>query len=242
MSERPEGFVLSDGDRAQLESDLGYRFRDPGLLDQALTHASYSNETSAGSLADYDRLEFLGDAVIGLLLAENEFRSNPEASSGVLSEGRARLARRASLAAAGERLGLGQRVRLSAGERDHGGTSRRRLLADVFEAVTGAVYLDGGIDPAREFLRRTLIDAASAPGGRTVRDSKSALQELAQAQGRPAPAYVVLAQEGPPHAPSFLVQVEIAGSVCGQGVGGSKREAEQEAARVALIGLGEQAR
>jgi len=230
--------ILSSGDRADIEARLGYRFHDPALLEQALTHASYSNESGGGSIPDYDRLEFLGDAVIGLLLAEHEFRANPQGASGVLSQGRARFARRASLASAGERLDLGRRVLLSMGEREHGGPSRRRLLADVFEAITGAVYLDGGIDAARTFVLRALIDAAQEPPGRAVRDYKSALQELAQSQGQPAPAYVVLAQEGPPHAPSFLVQVEIAGSVQGEGVGGSKREAEQEAARVALIARG----
>ncbi len=229
--------VTREQQLAALEERLGYRFRDRDLLDQALTHASFANEEGLAAGRHYDRLEFLGDAVVGLLLAERAFRAAPGAPSGELSRTRAALARRPALAAAGERLGLGAAARLSAGERDHGGPSRRRLLADLLEAVVGAVYLDGGLEAARAFAGRVLIEEAVRPGPQG--DFKSALQEVVQAAGKPAPLYRVVETGGPPHDPTFLVEVELDGAVAGQGIGGSKREAEQEAARVALGSLPE---
>lgn len=218
-------------DRAAIEARLEYRFRDPRLLEEALTHASFSHEESLPPSMHYDRLEFLGDAVVGLLLAEHGYRADPESQSGELSEWRARLARRASLAGAGERLGLGASARLSAGERTQAGRLRLRLLADLFESVVGAIYLDGGLDEARRFVERVLIAGISKSA---VRDFKSLLQERVQEGGGASPAYRVLEIGGPPHAPTFLVQVEVSGRALGQGVGGSKQEAEQEAARDAL--------
>ena len=224
---------LSDEERAEVEARLGYRFRDAALLEQALTHVSFSNEEVGAHAPHYDRLEFLGDAVVGLVLAEREFQAAPDAGSGELSLRRARHARLSSLADAGERLGLGGLVRLSSGERTQGGSLRRRLLADLFEAVAGAIYLEGGLSAARAFIERNV--AKTAPGTEpSAADHKSRLQELLQGQGSPAPVYRVVEASGPPHEPIFLVEVDVGIGASVQGVGGSKREAEQAAAHAAL--------
>jgi ribonuclease-3 len=249
--------ILSEEERSRIEARIGRRFLDHALLEQALTHASYANEIAAVRRArgaatepgvdsgaglreqtppDYDRLEFLGDAILGMLLAEHAFERTRSAPSGRLTLVRARLAKRNSLAAATELLGLGPHVRLSEGELRQGGSHRRKLLADVFEAVLGAVYLDGGLDAAREFVRSALIvplggDEKALLG---TPDPKTALQELLQGMGRPAPAYRLLEKSGPPHDPTFLVQVEIDGTAAGEGLGCSRREAERAAARRAL--------
>lgn len=227
---------LTDAERGEIEQRIQYRFRDTRVLDQALTHASFSHEATLDATSHYDRLEFLGDAVIGLLLATHAFQASAEASSGELSLQRSRLARRASLAAAAERLELGLHARLSAGERHHGGPFRRRLLADLYEALVGAIFLDGGLESARAFVLESLISKIGTSSPLAV-DFKSALQELVQAQGKPGPSYKVVETGGPPHAPTFLVQVEIEGHTLGEGIGGSKREAEQAAARVAMRAL-----
>jgi ribonuclease-3 len=218
----------------ELEERLGHRFANQGLLLEAVTHASFANEAGGEGPRHYDRLEFLGDAVVGLLLAEDAYEAAPDASSGEMSRARARFAQQAALAAAGQALDLASFARLSAGELQHGGLHRQRLLADLYEAVVGAIYRDAGLEPARAFVVRTLLAGTPEIDPELGEDHKSRLQELAQSEGKAAPSYRVLAQEGPPHAPSFLVEVEIEGRVEGQGVGGSKREAEQEAARVAL--------
>jgi len=224
---------LLDEERAEVESRLGYRFHDAGLLEQALTHVSFSNEEGGERIPHYDRLEFLGDAVVGLVLAEREFRAAPDAGSGELSLRRARRARLSSLADAGERLGLGGLVRLSSGERTQGGSRRRRLLADLFEAVAGAIYLEGGLAAARAFIERTVAEAAPEIEP-SAGDPKSRLQELLQGQGKPTPVYRVVETSGPPHEPVFLVEVDTGVGAPVQGVGGSKREAEQAAAHAAL--------
>jgi len=218
--------------RAELEARLGHRFHDVTLLEQALTHTSFAHEEAGGD-TDYDRLEFLGDAVIGLLLAEHAFRSAPHAASGEMSLHRSRLARLSTLAAAGERLGLGAVVRLSVGERQQGGPFRSRLLADLYEAVVGAIYLDEGLIAARRFVEETLI-ALRTPPARDAHDCKSRLQEILQGAGRPAPVYRIAESSGPAHDPTFFVEVEVEGRVAGKGIGGTKREAEQAAARDAL--------
>ena len=224
---------LDDAQREELERRLGHSFRDPSLLDQALTHTSFAHEQDPAGIEDYDRLEFLGDAVLGLLLAEQAFRSFPRAASGEMSHHRSRLARLSTLASAGERLGLGAEVRLSAGERQQGGPRRGRLLADLYEAVVGAIYIDGGLAAARRFVDETLI-GARGPAPRDEHDCKSRLQEILQGQGRNAPSYKVVETSGPPHDPTFVVEVSLEGRVAGRGIGGTKREAEQAAARDAL--------
>jgi ribonuclease-3 len=221
------------GPRAELEARLGHRFKDAALLEQALTHTSFAHEEAEEGVRDYDRLEFLGDAVIGLLLAEHAFRSAPSAASGELSVYRSGLARLSTLAAAGERLGLGAEVRLSVGERQQGGPFRRHLLADLYEAVVGAIYLDQGLSAARRFVDATLIAIRSHPP-RDEHDCKSRLQEILQGAGRPAPVYRIAETSGPPHDPTFLVEVVLEGRIAGRGIGGTKREAEQAAARDAL--------
>ena len=249
--------IFAEEERLRIEARIGRRFLDPALLEQALTHASFANEAASGrrpkgaatapdgksgvdargeAPPHYDRLEFLGDAILGMLLAEHAFEGARSAPSGPLTLVRARLAKRNSLAAAAERLGLGPHVRLSEGEQRQGGSHRRKLLADVFEAVLGAIYLDGGLEEARAFVRNALI----VPLGRREEglpgepDPKTALQELLQGMGRPAPVYRLVEMTGPPHDPTFLVQVEIEGIPAGEGLGGSRREAERAAAGRAL--------
>jgi ribonuclease-3 len=246
-------------DCVAIERLLGHRFADRRLLGQAFTHSSFVYEQAQGSVpsgsasadvppgpketgerspggTNYERLEFLGDAVLGLLLAEHAYASAPDALVGSLTTERARLARRASLAAAAERLSLGQHVRLSGGEARQGGARRRRLLADLFEAVLGAIYLDGGAMAARRFVEAALIGPDRCSGGAFggEADAKSLLQERLQARGQGAPVYSVIEVSGPPHDPAFLVEVLIEGRPAGRGTGGSRREAEQQAARVAL--------
>lgn len=227
--------------RELLEARLGYAFRDGALLDRAMTHASFANEAGLPEGSDYDRLEFLGDAVIGLILADHELRARAEAPSGDLSRGRAHFARRQALADAGRKLGLGTMARLSSGERTQGGTARRRLLADLYEALVGAIYQDGGLEEARRVVLETLVTPSRGPGP-VLEDSKSALQEHLQGRGLPAPSYSVIESGGPSHDPIFVIEVAIDGRAAGQGIGGSKREAEQAAARVALEALARRAR
>ena len=256
--------VLGEAQREALESVLGHRFQDPTLLARAVTHASYVNQESGSSRvsdtetglsiqpsgethralptippeapADYDRLEFLGDAVIAMVLAEEAYRTAPQASSGELTVHRARLARRGSLAAAAERLCLGHHARLSASEARQGGAQRTKLLADLFEAVVGALYLDGGLDVARVFLEQNLVVHPEGEAALLMEtdDPKSRLQELLQGAGKPAPTYAVIEVTGPPHAPTFLVEVVVEGSPVARATGTSRREAEQAAARQAL--------
>lgn len=212
----------------------------PGLGRVATPGSAIGGSSRDGSAADgptdYDRLEFLGDAVVGMLLADRAYQDAPGALSGELTRRRAHLARRSSLAAAAERLDLGPFVRISEGEARQGGTKRRRLLADLFEAVVGAIYLDAGLEAARAFLSEHL---QPWPAGSTEEeglpdDPKSALQERLQAEGKKAPTYQVIEVSGPPHAPLFLVEVQIEGRGRARGIGGSRREAEKQAARAAL--------
>lgn len=235
--------TFDDDERRTIESLLGHRFAAPSLLEQAFTHASFANQPSRAerseapedaSIEGYDRLEFLGDAVLGLILAEHAYRGAPDASSGVLTSRRARLARRAAVASAASRLDLGRFVRMSEGEARQGGTHRRRLLADVFEAVVGAIYLDAGLEAVRRFVIADLISSTVLGEDRENDDPKSLLQERLQGEGRAAPRYRTVEVSGSPHSPTFLVEVEVEGEAAGRGTGRSRREAEQEAARKAL--------
>jgi len=206
----------------------GYSFRDTELLEAALTHKSYTNETGA---AHNERLEFLGDAVLGLIAAERLFHENPKMPEGELSKLRAGYVCEKSLAIAARRLGLGDFIRMGKGERSEGGAARDSILADAFEAVLAAVYLDGGIEPCRELVNREVLD--HPPQGR-VRDAKSRLQEILQGQGKPPPEYRTVSQSGPDHRKHFRVEVRIDGSSVSSGEGRSKKEAEMMAAEKAV--------
>jgi ribonuclease III len=217
-----------------LEKRLGYRFRRPELLEQALTHRSWAHEREAAE--HYERLEFLGDAVLGLIAAEELFRGHPELPEGELSKRKSFLVSREVLARRGEELGLGELLRLGVGEERSGGREKVSLLADAVEAVLGAVYLDGGLDAARTTIAGMFSSGLARPGGGPT-DAKTVLQETVQARGWPLPAYRLVEQAGPDHAKRFTVEVFLRGEPAGRGHGRSKKVAEQEAAAVALAAL-----
>lgn len=219
-----------------LESRLGYRFRDRGLLEHALTHKSKAHEDPSGGVIDNESLEFLGDAVLGLVVADALFRAFPTYSEGQKSKIKANLVSTAALAEMAEGLGLGDHMILGRGEEKTGGRRKPALLADTCEAIIAALYLDGGLDAARGFIVRELgphLDEARQPGY-FGRDHKSRLQERLQALGRPVPVYRVLVETGPEHRKVFSVQVASGDHILAQGEGRTKKDAEQDAARVAI--------
>jgi ribonuclease-3 len=225
----------SRSEASGLERRLGHRFADPALLELALTHRSHAHESEPFS-GSYERLEYLGDALLGLVVSEWLYRQDPEASEGVLSRRRQAIVRTATLAHAARQLGLGETIRLGRGEERTGGRDRVALLADVFEAVLGAVYLDGGIRAARAFVKRHLGPALRAAGGSgpAAGDYKTLLQETVQARLRRTPRYRIVSTTGPDHALEFEVEVLLGDEVLGRGSGANRQRAEQEAARVAL--------
>jgi ribonuclease-3 len=240
------GAMIRDGDD-QLEQRLHYRFSDPALLERGLTHSSAlpelravrGEECKAGdvlAIKDNERFEFLGDAVLELLAREYLLTRFPEWSEGQLSKSRARIVNARSLAEAARRLGLGEYLRLGRGEEKTAGREKPALLADAFEAVVGAVYLDGGLASAREVLRRSLFEQALDEDGERISESdrKSALQEFLQGRGEPPAEYRLTSQSGPDHQKVFEVEVWIKGERLACGDGSTKKEAEQRAARRAL--------
>ena len=224
---------------AALESRLGYRFRDRGLLEHALTHKSKAHEDPSGGVIDNESLEFLGDAVLGLVIADALCRAFPQSSEGQKSKIKAMIVSTTSLAELAERLQLGEHMILGRGEEKTGGRRKQALLADTCEALIAAIYLDGGLEPARQFIMREMGDAVEAAGQPDYfgRDHKSRLQEALQALGRPLPHYRVAGEAGPEHRKMFHVEVLVGGEVIAQGVGRTKKDAEQEAAKLALAGL-----
>jgi ribonuclease-3 len=224
---------------ASLERQIGYRFRDPGLLEHALTHTSRANEDVSGGVFDNESLEFLGDAVLGFAIADVLFRRFPDRDEGWKSKMKAALVSTASLARLAEGLDLGQHLLLGRGEEKTGGRRKQALLADGYEALIAAIYLDGGVEHVTAFLARQfegLINEAGAPTA-SFHDYKSALQERVQSAGDPPPEYAVVGETGPDHHKLFQVQVRVGGTALAEGVGRSKKEAEQEAARLALKDL-----
>ena len=221
------------------EKRLGYRFRRVELLELALTHRSFANE--AGAEAHYERLEFLGDAVLGMVAAEWLYERHPERPEGDLSKLKAHLVSKVVLAPFAERLELGPLLRLGVGEERSGGRTKLSLLADSMEAVFGAVYLDGGLDAARAAIRPMLEEAAAAPTGERPAalegDYKTRLQEVAQARGWALPEYRLAGESGPDHSKVFQVQCHLDGGQVGSGEGPSKKLAEQRAAADALAQL-----
>ena len=214
----------------ELLNKLDYRFEKPELLDEALTHVS---APQAGGQS-YQRLEFLGDRVLGLAIAELLFRTFPTAPEGELSQRLAELVRRESCAEIAIAWDVGPYLKLGAGEAHSGERRNQTILADVCEAIIGAVFLDGGYEAARDLVERSFQELLEAPR-RPLRDPKSALQEWAQGRGLPPPTYAVVEQIGPDHAPKFRVVVKVKGADNEFGSGTSKRIAEQAAARSLLM-------
>ena len=225
-----------------LEAALGYRFTDRGLLEQALTHRSRAHEDPSGEGEDNERLEFLGDAVLGLVVADRLVRDFPERDEGWTSKVKARLVSEPTLARLGEQVGLGDYLLLGRGEEKTGGRRKQSLIADTFEAVVAAIYLDGGLGAATSFIHARLqgaLDELRANGAvaEAPADWKSTLQEWLQARGRPLPAYRLAAEAGPDHRKTFTVDVSVGDESIARGMGRSKKEAEQKAARRALADL-----
>ncbi len=214
---------------------LGHRFARPELLTQALTHRSRANEDGAPETCN-ERLEFLGDAVVGLVVAELSMTAHPDASEGALTHVRADVVNGTALAERARSLRLDEVVRLGRGETRQGGRAKDSILANVFEAVVGALYLDAGFEVARAFLAREFGAALAGPAAPS-RDAKTALQQWLHAAGLELPTYLTVGESGPPHAREFSVVVQVGGSVCGKGSGPSKQVAEQVAARDALRAL-----
>jgi ribonuclease-3 len=226
---------------AELESVLGHQFRDPRWLVQALMHSSRIPErTPDDPTESNEKLEFLGDAVLELLVSEELVRAFPDWSEGQLSKSRARLVNATALSLAAQRLGLGHHLRLGRGEEKTGGRSKPALLADVYEAIIAAIYLDAGLEAARGFVLKSLVEGAMVDEaerqGRT--DHKSALQELLQSRGVAPGRYYIVEESGPDHEKTFRVEVRITGEITAIGSGKTKKEAEQSAAVAALIQLG----
>ena len=216
----------------ELEQRLGYTFRDRRYLDNALTHSSYANEKAG--LSSNERLEFLGDSVLGFCAAKNICRLYPDMPEGEMTRLRAELVCEASLHTVAVSMDLGRYIRLGKNEECNGGRERVSILADAVEAVIAAIYLDGGLEPAEAFIEGRILRDLEA-GHRPVRtDYKTQLQELLQREGGAAPRYVIIGESGPDHDKRFTVEVHLNSNVIGTGVGKSKKLAEQEAAKHAL--------
>jgi ribonuclease III len=226
---------------AELESLLGYQFRDPRWVHQALMHSSRIPERAACEPEESnEKLEFLGDAVLELIVSEELVRAFPDWSEGQLSKSRARLVNATAISLSAQRLGVGKYLLLGRGEEKTGGRTKPALLADAYEALIAAVYLDGGLEAARGFVRRSLVEGAIPVEAERLghTDHKSALQEFLQSRGMTPGAYHVIAETGPDHQKTFRVEVRIGGQVTAIGCGRTKKEAEQSAAIAALIQLG----
>jgi ribonuclease-3 len=222
---------------AALSGRLGHSFRDLGLLDRALTHTSWANEAGEGG-AHNEAMEFLGDAVIGLVVAEMLHEEDPEGREGRKTAVKSRVVGARTQAERADALGIPGLLKLGRASEKYAIRENRALWADAYEAVVAALYLDGGLAAAQRFLRKEFAGKLRAPrpdepGG----DAKSALQELLQRRGQPPPAYVVLGEEQSAHATRFRVQCVVDGTAAGEGEGFSKKEAQQEAARRALAAL-----
>jgi ribonuclease III len=225
---------MDEEERRELERILGHRFLDPQHLDRALTHRSHRQ--GAVDL-DNERLEFLGDRVLGLIASEALFSGFPDWDAGKLSKGLARLVNATSIYTAAQRLDLGRHLRIGPGEEKTGGREKKRLLADAYEAITGAIYQDAGLSAASDFLLRTLIHpalASEAAEGLERADHKSALQEWLQQRGLGAVVYHLRSASGPEHRKQFSVEVWHQGRCLAESEGSSKKEAEQSAAKLAL--------
>jgi len=236
-----------------LEEGLGYRFQRRELIEQALTHSSQAREVEAlgadggfsgsGSSGDNENLEFLGDAVLGLVTSEALFHRFPEFQEGQLSKLRAHLVGQRHLLRVAEQLEIGHYMRLGRGEAKSGGRNKASLLVDALDAILAALYLDGGWPVARDFIVRAIVEPELArmkleTTAMPVMDFKSALQEALQARGGPQPVYALVKEEGPEHKKTFTVEVRLPepalGQFAGRAQGATKKRAEQEAARQAL--------
>lgn len=219
----------------QLQNNLGYQFKNPALLARALTHSSYANERHVDT-GDNERLEFLGDSVLGFITAEYLFANHRDFPEGELTKLRAYAVCEKSLFSYAEEIGLGNYLKLGKGEERTGGRTRPSVLSDAFEAVIAAIYLDGGMDEAKKFVLRFVVPYVEAKP--TFKDYKTMLQEVVQKNQGETLEYVLVSETGPDHDKCFTVEVHLNSNVIGRGVGGSKKKAEQNAAKEALELMG----
>jgi ribonuclease-3 len=222
-----------------LERRINYRFKDRGMLEHALTHRSRVHEDASGGVFDNESMEFLGDSVLGFVIAAMLFREFPQHNEGQKSKLKASLVSSASLARLGEGLNLGEFLILGRGEEKTGGRHKHAIIADSYEALIAAIYLDGGIEPAQRFIEKefaSLIQEARRTGAAAsfTEDWKSALQEYLQSGGRGLPVYRLAGEIGPDHRKSFVVEIVVDGDVVATAEGRSKKEAAQAAAKAAL--------
>ena len=220
----------------KLEERLGYTFQDRRLLENALTHSSYANENKAKGESSNERLEFLGDSVLGMVVADHLYRSHPDMPEGELTRTRAALVCEGSLVKVARELSLGDYLKLGKGESAGGGRRRPSIQADAVEAIIAAIYLDGGIGSARKMIQRFIL--SRNPGDVTEnQDYKTALQELVQKESGQELSYHLVGESGPDHDKRFAIQVTLNGKVIGHGEGRSKKEGEQMAAQEAIRNL-----
>ena len=217
----------------ELEKAIGYRFKNITLLQNALAHSSYANERWHDSLRSNERLEFLGDSILGMVVAEHLYRNFPDRPEGDLSRMRADMVCERSLAQIAERIGLGKHLLLGNGEEASGGRTRDSILADAVESILAACFLDGGMEAARNFINTFVLTDVPVRKLRNT-DYKTALQELVQQKKNQTLAYALLEESGPDHDKHFVVQVSLNGTVVGIGEGKSKKRAEQAAAHEAI--------
>ena len=218
---------------SDLEKAIGYRFKNISLLQNALAHSSYANERWHNSLMSNERLEFLGDSILGMTVADYLYRTFPDRPEGELTRMRADMVCEKTLAGVANQIGLGQHLLLGHGEEQGGGRSRESILADAVESIIAACYLDGGLESAAEFIRTFILCHVPVVRLQNV-DYKTKLQELVQRKKNQALSYSLVGESGPDHDKQFEVEVSLNGSVVGQGSGRSKKRAEQDAARVAI--------
>jgi len=223
----------------ELQRLLGYSFKNQALLSQALTHRSFVNEHEEEKFRNNESLEFLGDAVLGFVISSRIFQHYPELTEGELSKIKAYLVSAANLVRFAEGIHLGDFIRLSRGEEKTGGRTKRAIVVDAYEAIVGAMYLDGGVEVVSSFVGRQIEEFLNGLDFKelTYGDFKSALQEHLHNLGRPEPVYRVVDEIGPDHRKTFVVQVIIRGEVVAESTGKTKKEAQQSAARLALESL-----
>lgn len=219
-----------------LETAIGYRFKNISLLQNALSHSSYANERWHDSLKSNERLEFLGDSILGMVTAEYLYRNFPQRPEGELTRMRADMVCERALAVVAERIGLGRHLLLGNGEETGGGRNRDSILADAVESVIAACFLDGGMEPARQFINTFVLAEVPEKKLRNA-DYKTALQELVQQKKNQTLSYTLVGESGPDHDKQFEVEVSLNGKVVGTGQGRSKKKAEQDAAKAAMEAL-----
>lgn len=221
-----------------LQNKIGYQFKNPALLNEALTHSSYANEHKTQHIKYNERLEFLGDSVLSVVVSDYIYKNCPELPEGELTKLRASLVCEKSLYEFAKKIDLGKYLILSKGERNNGGADRPSILSDAFEALIAAIYIDGGIAPASKHILNFVIPAIKNSKKKKINDYKTTLQEIIQKNPGEKLEYVLVKESGPDHNKHFVVEVHLNSNVIGKGGGRSKKEAEQQAAREALELMG----